>query len=474
MTQANEDSSPQQTRDIATYVCVMPSLSPPPLTTFHGFLKRIDMTVLTDDQRLALSIAAPEFSTRLVFKHELDILRAHLYSGAARTFDEPTSLDRYSARRYAGGDDLGRGRYYTLAKNADGDDDGTLTHELAAYRSVYWSGQTIVEDSLRRQRLRSSNTVVEQALSRQQRCIIMGFRNSPEMPHRYWWQDDATDVFGNGGTGTKGSVPSAFLVLPYEVATHTIEGTLDLRQPSAQQWLVTLFTEGRLPPTSPWERPHRQFSFIDLLRYLLSPVFGGGLATEIVGAYLRRLGVAALIYPSARANASVLYGDDGETYDEGWNLVDFRGASLEPSLIEVNREVYEIPLEDFLETTQFARNGRGARSWQRMGVPRRYFAIEVEDLARIFKESSVERERRLTDYEEYWRVVRMLGSPAFKAHLAASMTRCGLAGTPDDIPMRMWQYVLHEVPTSLEIPILSDPTAKTYPLGLSLIDKLLA
>jgi hypothetical protein len=48
---------------------------------------------------------------------------------------------------------------------------------------------------------------------------------------------------------------------------------------------------------------------------------------QAIGADLRRLGVNGLIYPSARVDVAVEYGNGSVLGSKGWNLVLYRGSS---------------------------------------------------------------------------------------------------------------------------------------------------
>src|SRR5438270_7463862 len=54
--------------------------------------------------------------------------------------------DLSSARRFAGDRSLARGRYFTVCKDVNGNDDGTLVRELCAYNDPLKSGIVTVID----------------------------------------------------------------------------------------------------------------------------------------------------------------------------------------------------------------------------------------------------------------------------------------------------------------------------------------
>jgi hypothetical protein len=69
-------------------------------------------------------------------------------------------------------------------------------------------------------------------------------------------------------------------------------------------------------------------SFQELLYLLMSPELGGNEFTEALGLYLRCQGVNALVYPSARTKVGIHCRSGQLISSIGWNLVDYRNASL--------------------------------------------------------------------------------------------------------------------------------------------------
>ena len=77
------------------------------------------------------------------------------------------------------------------------------------------------------------------------------------------------------------------------------------------------------PVASPTFQPA---SFLEMLPTLMTLERGGNTVTDIIGAWLRRHGVAGLIYPTARKAAGVGWRDDRMVGFAGWDLVDYREA----------------------------------------------------------------------------------------------------------------------------------------------------
>ena len=458
--------------DIVSIRSVIPKLPHPPLSSFRGYLKRIDNDKFTESQKIVFGLAAPHFSERLVFRNELDVLRAFIYGGKKRKFDQVTPLHKYSARRYAGGDDLGRGRYYTLTKNADGDDGGTLRCELFAYQAPYWSGMTLVEDSECLDKFLPEGNF-KQVLSEFPKSVLVCLFNTEDAPHRFFGQIGPTLIqFDRMQRDPSGNVTGLIFALPYEVKHHEIENVLDLRERPAQEWLVRLAKDGKIPLSYEANKISSlsdNHTFFDLLRYLVSPINGGGMVTDFIGAFLRHLAVSGLVYPSARYDGSAQYKNNRLIDFDGWNFLDLRSAEMNSGLVAFDYEQYELPIMDFLQTTDFEISGVRKGSWQRTGVTAVYADIYAEDLDRITSETKAEREFRLQDYFNYWKTIRLLGDPEFHSYLTECMAACGMQGIPEDISPRMWQYVLNEVSVDFKIPKLRHAKGSIIPLDLRLI-----
>jgi hypothetical protein len=107
-----------------------------PFTTFTGFLKRIDVTNLTQEQQKTVEVTFTEF---------FDKPRTNPFALSASRgtthFEAP-----FQYRRFAGDATLSRGSYYTLCSDEQGDDSETLAHELMAYVNPEVSGEVDVAD----------------------------------------------------------------------------------------------------------------------------------------------------------------------------------------------------------------------------------------------------------------------------------------------------------------------------------------
>lgn len=99
-----------------------------PLTTFSGWLKQINVDELNPMGLLALDYGFPHFMNFLDFNED----QAH-NTLTRRGYGVTEFANPGRARRFAGDHTLPRGRYYTVCKNAKGDDNNTLQGELWAY-----------------------------------------------------------------------------------------------------------------------------------------------------------------------------------------------------------------------------------------------------------------------------------------------------------------------------------------------------
>lgn len=220
-------------------------------------------------------------------------------------------------RRYAGDDSLGRDRYFTLAEDSTGWDHGTLIGELRAY--LEWpnlGGRVGMVDSTA-----PNETDLREYLRGDplERCLVLRFGKVDDGPHPFaaahgQTEAEALDIF----------IPLALLHLHYD-------RVLDLRQPAVAEWFarqvgtLTYDLEGVAIECWPFRPPLE--SFLDLLPTLLDQNRGGNLVTRVIGAWLRRNDVEALIYPSARRECALVMKDGAVDAAYGWNLVDYREAN---------------------------------------------------------------------------------------------------------------------------------------------------
>lgn len=317
-----------------------------PLTTFHGWLKQVDITKCDYVEAAALRTAFSNLwsytSLAPEKRHELEVRLPFA------KFDYQERHDR----RFAGFHDLLAGRYFTVCESASGEDGRALIDELSAY-SPPESGLYIFDIGYDQGRvgldifgkvdlstLPKSKTLI---------CIFDVANLNPAT--------DLSKLF-NRNPSRKAEIcrgRNALLIeVPYVVSEVTIESVLDLRETASQTWLAeSLAAErmcvfcGSLQEVYTKEsghivvledrelrsivgKPAKGNEFLRWLPALLDPNPGGNSLTESIGRYLRTNKVNALIYPSARTNCGVLQSADKETCAYGgWNLVDYRNAPIQ-------------------------------------------------------------------------------------------------------------------------------------------------
>jgi hypothetical protein len=115
-----------------------------PFTTFNGYLKGIRADALSTDQRIAQRLAFPGFFRDPV-RNPRDVetyeRRKSDDQGIHVELQEP-----FNYRRFAGGVDLPRGRYYSVCADQSGNDHQTLASELMAYIEPKESGEVYAVD----------------------------------------------------------------------------------------------------------------------------------------------------------------------------------------------------------------------------------------------------------------------------------------------------------------------------------------
>jgi hypothetical protein len=125
------------------------------------------------------------------------------------------------------------------------------------------------------------------------------------------------------------------ILLPYKVVELDLDNVVDLRYAECQDWFVSEFGTSAFEKFLAGDTGHRNVTdFPQLLPALLNPVSGGGMfdgISQYVGHWLRTHDINALVYPSARTDASVLIRDGQIEDHRGWNLVDYRDA-LRPAI----------------------------------------------------------------------------------------------------------------------------------------------
>jgi hypothetical protein len=349
-----------------------------PLTTFHGWLKRLDPAVLNATGRLATEHIFPMFGEPTPQQHlarserlaecyielsaedraELTTLRQLLKEGLE------VRLKRH--RRFSGGDGLlPRGCYASLCKDAAGNDNGSLSRELLAYVDSRVPGTVFVGDSTSAK----LNAALRNAIR-----VLPGFCAIHVLLFAPSDRDDraAFDaIYRELLTQLDAPDQSVYaFAIEARVDECTTDNVIDLRLPRTQEWFFDHFKDGDgvfLVKDGGTAR-----EFYDLVPTLLHPALGGTEVTHAIGSWMRSSGVNGLIFPSARSDASATV-KGGELVDwHGWNFVDYRLARNLPAT-EVTRSPGRWP--DFLQPgVQLGVDSHGewAGTWKVMGLQNRY------------------------------------------------------------------------------------------------------
>ena len=147
-------------------------------------------------------------------------------SKARKIFGPNYDFDPSPARRFAGDSSLPRGRYYTLAHDESGFDDGTLVDELRAYYNPIPSGMVQIFDLTK---TRDKQIFEERELPYGEQNIVLVFLPQGPQPH----------PFARRYTNK----PAALLVvLPLLIHRRRLTKVLDLHIPDVADWFARTFS----------------------------------------------------------------------------------------------------------------------------------------------------------------------------------------------------------------------------------------
>src|SRR5262245_47385774 len=113
-----------------------------PVTRFDGFLRSIRLSELDEVARDALDFVCRQFFGRDIVNEE----GVSSYAEVSRDLDLSKHFQAggmeapFAYRRFAGDAAMPRGRYYSVANDASGNDGGTLAAELCAYSDLTKAG----------------------------------------------------------------------------------------------------------------------------------------------------------------------------------------------------------------------------------------------------------------------------------------------------------------------------------------------
>lgn len=427
-----------------------------PFATFTGYLKGIRTDDLSTEQRVAQRLAFPGFFAEPARnpKDVEEYKRRKLGAQGIRVeLQEP-----FGYRRFAGGAELPRSRYYSICADKTGNDHQTLASELMAYIEPKQSGEVYALDlsDPAYSELREHYIKLWPEAGTFNDVIAALFRSRPGCPTPFVEKRSA--AIGKPTT----PLVEVTAVLPVFFPTHTyresIPCCIDLRLPEVQKWFNSEIRTGipglaylygdvgirkelllteiersrvagevsavslqdldtkvdkviRWPPNpgGPEILSKGDGSFVDLLPLFMFPLKGGSPITDAIAVWLRRLGANALIFPSARTDPYCKIQNGKLVETRGWNLVDYRNAPQPPSLIRLIEEpVTWIIFRHNLTINQGVTGGPYEGSWHIEGnygaeLSRVKYESELYYQEKYLEESKSAFERTLFYYkEENW------------------------------------------------------------------------
>ena len=291
-----------------------------PISTFTGTLRQITPEVLNAQGAAMLRACAPGFFplTKAERQSLFDSRRDEISPYVTAVYVPARPLRRFSGDYFSDLIDEHRldvGCYYSVCADESGFDYGTLANELNAYRSTDAEFHTLFLDCLspqvadRFQVPRSPHILL--LVQQPAKLARVLPTDAPEELRKTLAQAEEM------GTFLKMTLGCALGILE-------VEDVIDLRQIDAQEWFFQ-----RYVPKGPIPTPANEF--IDILPELLLPDRGGPSGSNVrlqsIGADMRRLGIGALIYPSARSDVRVAYSHGNLVRWKGWNMVVYRGGT---------------------------------------------------------------------------------------------------------------------------------------------------
>lgn len=286
------------------FPCFERPVLPCPTCTFRSFVKQVRASALSTSEQGFLNAAFGGFLTGTKPPGAMHALLAAITPNAIHEDRLP--------RRYDGDRTLPHGRYYTVCKNAEGNDGGTLGRELKFYEDAHIADAhiEIYDPVVPTQRDMISRLGMDASARGRLVANIVPFAQPLNI-----------------------EVPKGFhLSLSVEIQEVCVDGVLDLRRPAALDWLlrtipklhIILNDRGEGKACFPFRKELTAIG--QLLPSLIDQQRGGGNFDKLVGLYLRQIGVSGLVFPSAR-NDAFTHCVDGEPDDfHGWSFVDYRNA----------------------------------------------------------------------------------------------------------------------------------------------------
>lgn len=325
-----------------------------PLTTFEGWLKRLDPGVLNEAGRALMKEVFSRFGSLPSIEQYIQKTERLIDIGVRfsqnvlddlvtlrRQLDAGMRVEPRRHRRYAGGDGrLPRSCYSSVCSDAQGSDGGSLNRELMEYVHPAFPGLVFVGDS---SDPRCTELLARRGIGvRPGYCALCVFIFAPEdgERRRVFNEVYSQTLEQSGGP----DLQARFMIVESYVDYVEIDNVIDLRLPETQEWFFRHFKSGDGVHLS---KPNGEqiTDFCDMLPTLMHPELGGCDATHGIGSWMRTNDrVNALIYPSARSDAQTSLLDGRLVGFSGWNMVDYRGADdIASTEVVVDHE----PWDDF-------------------------------------------------------------------------------------------------------------------------------
>jgi len=326
--------------------------------------------------------------------------------GIGKISGKPVAQEQpFTYRRFSGGAQLPRGRYYSVS-DSSGDDGFALEYELKAYVNHRMSGRILIKDAIAKDH--TPHLIRHWTQTDQPNAIWLKFLDTEGYRNPFvTWLVDNKHLQNS---------EDFEIALPYRLDRVKIDKIIDLRYPETQDWLYKEVKTG-LQGTGLYYRPNHLVSaltirgdrpteselsdklkfpdgtdrlmwygaksgwdeiardgpenFFGLLPFLLFPGRGGSPITEAIGRSLILAEANGLVFPSARSDIECEHSPTGELVcSRGWNFVDYRDAPspVKNSWIIIDPDSWwDLPVHTDI------RSGDDGISWWVVGTARSQF-----------------------------------------------------------------------------------------------------
>lgn len=297
-----------------------------PFSVFDGVIKQLHVD---DEAGVFFDYFFPRFRTE--FAHSSYYNRGDgrvIAHGVILGGSKAIFTGRGRERRFAGDASLPRQRYYCLEDSASNEHlNNTLLNELFAYADP----RSLFQPEL-------LDTTVDTELS-QKFGELVGVDYSQQPAILQILRSNKADPFLMPSVFALQEEEVRILCYPMKIEKNVIDRVIDLRLPETLQWFFDVFVsietiqegkfidgKGRNIITGKFNTPNDITEFLPTL--FTSTLGGGSTFIQGIGAYLRSIGVQALIYPSARTNSRSLTLDGKVQESFGYILVNYRDAPV--------------------------------------------------------------------------------------------------------------------------------------------------